>query len=371
MDLWTSLGLILLTLFIVYVLVDLLYIRKHPRSKFNSERLMNLCLAVGIIAFISIGVILMSDGLGSKNPMIIFLDNIIIKNLVPICTLLLATTGIVIIFKTSFTTNFAQGSMATFGAYVSAVLISDFIKKFGLDAMTSFILALLAGMITSFIIGLIIDVVIIRNARYVTSVGKQMITMGLVLVLSGMVPMVFGVIPISIPRFSTKYQTFELLGSMITIPEHTIFSFVVTVALLSTLFIALKYTKWGLGVRATASNETIAGMMGVNTHLITAMSWAIAGALGAAAAVIFAPTQGSITGGLMIPMQVNGFLASILGGFSSFGGPIVGVLLINFLTAMITFFNSQWVSVIVYSIIFLLVLLKPIGLFGKKVSKKV
>ena len=92
----------------------------------------------------------------------------------------------------------------------------------------------------------------------------------------------------------------------------------------------LKFTKWGIGVRATASNEKVASMMGVNTKRITLTSWAIASALGALAAALYAPTIFTLSPNMMVGMQVNGFLAAVLGGFAIlFGGPIVAAVLMT------------------------------------------
>ncbi|MDD3123182.1 MAG: branched-chain amino acid ABC transporter permease, partial [Candidatus Izemoplasmatales bacterium] len=145
----------------------------------------------------------------------------------------------------------------------------------------------------------------------------------------------------------------------------------ITIVLLTTLFSALRFTKWGLGVRATASNEIVASMMGVNTRVITALSWAIAGALGGVAAVILTPSTGQITVSLMVPTQVNGFMAAILGGFSSLVGPLLASILIPILTGLFSFIVPLWQNAVVYIFILVIVLVKPLGLFGKRIAKKV
>jgi branched-chain amino acid transport system permease protein len=113
--------------------------------------------------------------------------------------------------------------------------------------------------------------------------------------------------------------------------------------------------------------------MGVNTKMITALSWGIAGFLGSLAAFFLAQQMTQLNSGFMISMQVNGFLASVLGSFNSFGGPIVGAIIIQMLLTLLPNVDqlSIWAPVIVYSIVLLLVLVKPLGLFGKKVTKKV
>lgn len=233
-------------------------------------------------------------------------------------------------------------------------------------------LAMVASALTAFALGIFIDTVIIRNARRVTSVGKQMITMGLVLVFSGIMPLIFGILSLEIPRFSYDPAIpFHLFGAPLTISVHAMYSLMITIVLLALLFSALRFTKWGLGVRATASNEIVASMMGVNTRVITAMSWAIAGLLGGVAAVIYAPGYGSVSVTLMVSNQVNGFMAAILGSFSSFGGPLLSSVLMKVLTALLVFIVPLWQNAVVYLFILLVVLIKPLGLFGKRIAKKV
>ncbi|MCK5731917.1 MAG: branched-chain amino acid ABC transporter permease, partial [Tenericutes bacterium] len=111
--------------------------------------------------------------------------------------------------------------------------------------------------------------------------GKQMITMGLVLVFSGAIPIIFGTLPITIPRISYDPNViFTLFGKTLSITVSAIYALGISIVLLGLLFSVLRFTKWGLGVRATASNEVVASMMGVNTRVITALSWGIAGLLG-------------------------------------------------------------------------------------------
>jgi branched-chain amino acid transport system permease protein len=277
--------------------------------------------------------------------------------------LVLATTGIMLVFRTSFTTNFAQGMMAMVGVFTTVTLIT----KLSMNRW----LAVLAGVLISFVLGLFIDTVIIRKAKNVSVVGKQMITMGLVIIISALIPIVYGTIPFEFARFIEGNINFNLLGMELFITKNGLLILGVAFAIVTAIFIGLYSTKWGLGVRATASNEMVAGMMGINTRVITAMSWSIAGGCGSVAAILMASQSGTVEVSMMTSVQVNGFLASVLGGFSSFYGPIVGAFLLPIGKAVIAIFNSLWSSVILYSIILLVVLIKPVGLFGKKIQKKV
>lgn len=287
----------------------------------------------------------------------------ILSNLHLAGILALATMGIMLVFKTSFTTNFAQGMMATIGVFTAATLIT----KFGVNRL----LSIAAGILVSFIIGMLIDTMIIRKAKNINVVGKQMITMGLVIVITAILPIVFGTIPLEFGRFIEGNLNFSVAGMNLFITKNGLFIVIASSLIISVIYAALNFTKWGLGVRATATSETVASMMGINTRIITAMSWSLAGALGAVAAIFLASQSGSVEASMMVSTQVNGFLASVLGGFFSFYGPLVGAVLIPVSKSLIAIFSGVWSGVILYSLVLLVVLIKPVGLFGKKISKKV
>jgi len=212
-----------------------------------------------------------------------------------------------------------------------------------------------------------------------------MITMGLVLVFTGIMPIIFGTLSLTIPKLSyadnlklviddtTPFLQafFNVQTAELSMTMHAFYALIITVVLLVLLFSLLRFTKWGLGVRATASNELVASMMGVNTRVITAMSWAIAGLLGGTAAVILAPNSGTLEVTMMISKQVDGFLAAILGSFSSFAGPLISTMIIPILKSLLVFVVPLWQNAVVYIIVLVIVLVKPSGLFGKQIAKKV
>lgn len=290
--------------------------------------------------------------------------------------LALITFSIVLIFKTSLTTNFAQSSIATFSAYAVTSLFSKFflVRFPESNPIILLIISILIGVLVGFAFGIFIDIFLIRKSKYSNTLTKQMITMGMILVFSGLLPVVYGVFPQATPRpLTTKVFQVNVGGSVpLFVSGHALISILLTLIVLGGLFAALKYTKWGLGVRATASNEIVASMMGVNTKFITAMSWGIAGGIGALAAGLYAPTVYTVTPDLMLSLQVNGFLAAVLGGFSTFGGPMVAALIIPLSRVFAwQFLSNEWSNAIVYLMVLILILVKPVGLFGKRIAKKV
>ena len=275
----------------------------------------------------------------------------------------LAALGIVLIFRTSSTTNFAQGSIGTLNAFVAASLLTSW-------GWSIWAVAIIA-MITSFITGIIIDTFIIRPASKVSIVSKQIITLGLIMVIIGIIPMIFGVDPLRMPRFIeiTNETTMYFWNTSITF--NAIFVILISVSLMGFLFWFLKYTRWGLAIRVTASNEVTSRLMGVPTKRVTMASWATAAAFGTLAALIIAP-QSSVNVMMMTDVQVNAFFACVLGGFGTFSGPVIGAYLIAFSKNVTQYYITDvWGNVIVYLIILVFLFFKPFGLFGKKPVSKV
>ena len=305
--------------------------------------------------------------------------NTLCSSLLTVCITCLATFAVTLIFKTSTTTNFAQGSIAALGCYVTAEL-------FGLYGVPVWI-GVFPGMVVGILVGLFVDIVFFRNGKNVNALGKQIITMGLASIIFGGIPLIFGN-PETIP-FEPFYNTvtagttpnllIPFLGGELVLSKHAVICLTITVVVLAGLFLLLKFSKWGLAVRSTASNEFTAELMGINSYAITAASWAIAGALGVLAAVMYAGGGARIGPSFMTTIQVNAFLAGILGGFSTFHGPVIGAICIPVAANCVGFLANfrgmsgitRWNMVIVYALMLIVILIKPQGLLGKPIVKKV
>lgn len=306
--------------------------------------------------------------------------SILINGLIQFSFLSLATFGIVLIFKTSSTTNFAQGSLGIIGAYTTSYIIdkqgvNDLIGTTNVVITSVFqlLIPMIVGILVSFIAGFLIHTLIFKNAKYTNVATKQIITMGLVIMITGLIPILFGGTTNRV-SFPFSNEAIKVLG--VSVPIHNLVTLGLATVIISSIFILLKYTKWGLGVRSVASNERVAGLMGVNTDMINALSWAIAGALGALSAITYTASISTLSSAAMVDMQINAFYSSILGGFSTFWGPLAGAFIFTTTQSfiprlLINFGLTQWSKTILYLAIMIAVLIKPVGLFGKKTVKKV
>jgi len=277
----------------------------------------------------------------------------------------MATIGIVLIFRTSITANFAQGMIGTLAAFFSSNIVLY------VNPQMPFWIAIAFGALIAFCIGYAIDAGIIRQGRSVNPFGKQMITMGLMMIFYAIMPPMFVSITTrtpNVPKFSYNNIEFTFLGQSLYITEHAFACVVTAIIGLGVLFAALKFTRWGVSLRAIASSETVAQMMGINTKLITGATWGIAGAF---VAVAGSSTAMALNAGMLGQIQIFGFLACVLGGVTSFWAPITGCIIIPLLLNYSAVFSPKWATLISFIIIMLIILIRPNGLFGKKYVNKV
>lgn len=272
----------------------------------------------------------------------------------------LAALGIILVFKTSNITNFSQGALGMFNTFV----VTTIFNNFGVPLWV----AIIGGLMSAFVIGMLIDLVIIRHTKKVSPVAKQIITLGLIMILVGLAPIFFGVDPLNLPRLLPT-GNLTLLGANIS--YNGLFNIAFGLVIMGALFYVLQYTKVGLAIRTTASNEYTARLMGVPTKTVTLGAWAVGSMLGVLSGVMIAPTT-TVTLNLMDVVQINAFVAAVLGGFQTFYGPVIGAYIIGVVSNLLLFYVSpEWGGQILYVLILLFLTVRPYGLFGKKVVKKV
>lgn len=272
----------------------------------------------------------------------------------------LAALGIIIVYRTSNVTNFSQGVIGMFNAFVVTYL-------FGSSGLPLW-LSIIGGVLSAIIMGILIDILIIRHTKKVSPVAKQIITLGLLMIILGVTPIFFGVDPLRLPKLIQNGDV-KLMGASVS--YNGLFNIVFGLAVMATLFFILQKTKWGLAVRTTASNEHTAKLMGVPTKTVTMGAWAVAAVLGVLSGVMVAPMT-SVTLNLMDEIQINALIACVLGGFQTFYGPVLAAYIIGISrNLLLYYFSSIWGGQILYILILLFLVFRPYGLIGKKIVKKV
>jgi branched-chain amino acid transport system permease protein len=266
--------------------------------------------------------------------------------------------ALVMIYKATNHINFAQGEMATFSTYVALTLINAGIPYWA---------ALLIAMTASFIVGVIIERVLVRpmtNAPVLSSVG---VFVGLLLIINSLSGWFFDY---TIKQFPSPFPTAPMLGGYIS--GHELGSTGVTLLVLLAVYLFFRHTSLGLAMRAAALNPASARLVGVRVGWMLALGWGVAAAIGAVAGCMVAPIvflDPNMMGGILL----YAFAGALLGGIDSPLGSVLG----GFAVGVIENLGGAYVVgtelklTLALVIIVAVLTVKPSGLMGRTVLSRV
>ena len=273
----------------------------------------------------------------------------------------LVALALVVVYRGTGHLNFAQGEMGT----LSAFIVWWFNEK-GVPLL----LAVLLGMVFGFLLGAVTEVGIIRPLAKRSLLAVFVGTITLFLGINAYTSGVWGAPPDELLDSLFPNDPDDFVRVFGTIWRYKdIGTLAVTLIITGLLFLLFQKTRFGLAMRGVASNPDSARLVGVPTGRILAGSWAIAGALGALAAVLVAGNQGQVTPNLMLTVLTYATAAAVLGGLDSPGGAVIAGLLIGIGESLAAEFAPGWIGQdmklsVALIAIFVVLLFKPSGLFG-------
>ena len=144
--------------------------------------------------------------------------------------------------------------------------------------------------------------------------------------------------------------------------------------LMAALLWLVQRTRLGAAMRATAQAPDIAGLMGINPDYIIALTFFVGGALGGAAGVLYGMNYGSIKYNLGFLPGAKAFTAAVLGGIGNIRGAVLGGFILGFLEVLASGYipnGAQWRDVIAFTVLIIVLLVRPSGLLGEKLAEKV
>ena len=275
--------------------------------------------------------------------------------------------GFVIIYKSTGVINFAQGGLMLIGAYVCY----DVHVTWG----WSFWLALPIAIVVGALVGMVLEVLVLRHMVGKPAFAQLMVTLGLLFVLQEVAANIWGLGQLDM-QSPWGNRTVSILGAAIRVDGLWTIGF--TVILVGAFFTFFKFSRLGLAMRATALDQEAAYAQGISARAVYLASWAIAGAVAALGAVMYTAAPNSITPSLQLAALVA-FPAVILGGLDSPGGAVVGGLVIGIGTNVSAKYFGTWMpwlgqsfsDVFPFVLMIIVLLIRPYGLFGTKEVRRV
>ncbi|MDH4268545.1 MAG: branched-chain amino acid ABC transporter permease [Deltaproteobacteria bacterium] len=289
------------------------------------------------------------------------LGQLIVSGLaVGFCYALLAL-GMVIIYKTSEVLNFAQGEMAMISSFVAFTLLESYHLSFPLALFLTFLFACFLGAFLEF--------TFLRPAKDPTVIGMIIITLGFEMILMGLAGWKWGPDQRSMPFPISGFETYNFFGLLIS--KVNFWTIIICLILMTLLFFFFQYSKLGTAMRATQQNRLVARLMGIRTKRIFSFTWALSSFIGAVAGMFIAALTVLDPPMMMDPMM-KAFAAAVLGGMTSLPGAALGGAILGVVENLFGGYVSlSFKSVVAFTIIVLMLCIRPSGLLGKHFVKKV
>jgi len=275
----------------------------------------------------------------------------------------LIAVGYSLVYSILLFSNFAHGGFLVVGGYACYYLLTQ--QGYGIIPASA------GAILASGVVAVLTERLAYKPIRERTSMTLYLLiaSMGVSIVIENIFVIVVGGRFRALPQDTFPTGVFSL-GGGVTVNASDILSLAVAVVFLGALQLFLSRTRWGLAIRAAACDLRTAGLMGVNVTFLIGIVFFVAGLLAAVGGIFLSakyslyPQLGNIT--------IKAFIAAVIGGLGSLPGAVLGSLILG-LAEMLTagFISSQMRDMVVFSMLVVMLLVRPAGFFGKSVGDKI
>ena len=270
--------------------------------------------------------------------------------------------ALVMIYQATDVVNFAQGEMAMFSTYLAWSM---------LQAGLPYWVAFLGTVAFAFVGGVVIERVVIRPVENAPILSIVIVTLGLLVIFNSVAGWIWTYIQ---KPFPTPFPSQPVRLGAITVGAHDVGEFAVPLVMLIVLFLFFRYTPLGLAMRAAAQNPVSSRLAGIRVSRMLALGWGLAALFGSVAGMMVAPIV-TLDPSMMGGIQIYAFAAATLGGFTSPVGAVLGGLIVgvteNLVGTYVKFIGTELKLTVALGIIIVVLLVKPSGLFGRAVVRRV
>ena len=274
----------------------------------------------------------------------------------------LIASGLSLIYGLMGVLNFAHGAFLTIGAYVSWWMTERLDGQIGSLGLR-FLLGALAGLAAGAIVGTLVEVVLIRPL-YRRHIEQVLVTVGLSLALVALVQAIWGPTERIYPAPSWLYDTTTLLGARI--PNDRFVEIGAAVAVLLGLLAFLRFTRYGLIIRAGVENRAMVSALGIDVRWAFTLVFAIGGVAAALAGILSGVYFGAVDPQQGTALLIFAFIVVVIGGLGSIMGSAVAAVVVGLVQQYANYYASSGVGdLAVVLLLALTLLVRPTGLWGK------
>ena len=259
--------------------------------------------------------------------------------------------------------NFAHGDIIMIGSYVVFVTVSSM----GLPPMLGVLLAVAACTL----LGVVIERVAYKPLRSASPLAVLITAIGVSYLLQNVALLIFGADTKSFTSV-VKIPALKLADGQLNITGEAIATILSCIVIMVCLMAFINRTRAGQAMLAVSEDKGAATLMGINVNGTIALTFAIGSALAAIAGVLLCSAYPSLTPYTGSMPGIKAFVAAVFGGIGSIPGAFIGGVLLGVIEILSkAYISSQLSDAIVFSVLIIVLLVKPTGILGKKISEKV
>ena len=238
----------------------------------------------------------------------------------------------------------------------------------GLPLIGVLLLAFTCTMLLSGLLGIVIERTALRSVRQLRGTAPMILTIGISYVLYNVILLTVGADTHNFPN-PIPVIKWQIGGAVLQLRELLVWS--ISLALMVGLHLFVRHTRIGKAMQATAQDQEAARMMGVEVDRVVIIAFFVGSALAGAAGLIFGLYYNFTGYSIGYSAGLRAFTAAVLGGIGNIAGAMLGGLVIGLIESLGgQFIAVRWTDVIIFSILILVLVLRPTGLMGLSVPQK-
>lgn len=259
--------------------------------------------------------------------------------------------------------NFAHGDIIMVGAYIAFFAVG----KFNMPAIA----AILISVLVCTLLGVLIERLAYKPLRQASSLSVLITAIGVSYFLQNAAQILWGTDTKIFPTMF-DFGNLNLFDGKLQISILTLITIAVCIIIMVVLTTFINKTKIGKAMRACSEDKETSQLMGINVNNTISITFAIGSGLAAIASVLLCSTYPAVNPTLGSMPGIKAFTAAVFGGIGSIPGAFVGGLVLGILETLAkAYISSQMSDAIVFLVLIIVLLIKPTGLLGKKISEKV
>jgi branched-chain amino acid transport system permease protein len=271
----------------------------------------------------------------------------------------LVASGLSLIYGLMGVLNFAHGSFLTLGAFAGWELA----KRLGADNWGTFIASILIGAVVGAAFAAATEFFLIRKL-YERHIEQVLVTVGLALASVALFDGIWGVDPIYVTGPAWLAETTEILGA--SIPNNRFILILAAVLVLLGIVAFLKYTRYGLIIRAGVENRSMVTALGIDVRRAFTVVFAIGGAAAGIGGVLASSYYGYVAPGIGGSLLIFAFIVTVIGGLGSLSGAAIAAAIVAVLQQFANYYLGGTGDFVVVLLLAVVLLVRPSGLLGSK-----